>query len=265
VFFHEQEFRVTALPKLSPSERSAPHFNTLQTFTVPHTHLPLLYTYRRCPYAMRARMALWVAKRDFNAFEIVLRDKPAAMLALSPKGTVPVLQLLDGQVLDESWDIMAWAWSADDSQAWWRKAQTDENLSLLHCNDGDFKRLLDHYKYPERHASESVNRNAARDEAMATFLVPLEARLQSQRYLGGTTACATDLATFPFVRQFAAIGPHWFETQELPALRAWLAAWLNSPLFEACMVKLPPQVVLSFGAWPKSARCAQGTNETRSD
>ena len=71
--------------------------------------LPLLYTYRRCPYAMRARMALLVAKREFTAVEIVLRDKPAAMLALSPKGTVPVLQLPDGSVLDESWDIMRWA------------------------------------------------------------------------------------------------------------------------------------------------------------
>ena len=85
--------------------------------------LPLLYTYRRCPYAMRARMALRVAKREFNVFEIVLRNKPAAMLALSPKGTVPVLHLTNGHTLDESWDIMRWAFAADDSEGWWRLAQ----------------------------------------------------------------------------------------------------------------------------------------------
>jgi glutathione S-transferase len=210
--------------------------------------LPLLYTYRRCPYAMRARMALLVAKREFNAFEIVLRNKPAAMLALSPKGTVPVLQLPDGRVLEESWDIMAWAWSADDAEGWWRRAQSADNLALLRCNDGEFKRLLDGYKYPEPHASEGVTRNATRGEAVASFLVPLEARLQSQPHLGGSTPCATDLAVFPFVRQFAAVEPRWFEAQELPAVRAWMAVWLSSALFDACMVKLPPQTVLRFGS-----------------
>jgi glutathione S-transferase len=217
---------------------------------VQNTNLPLLYTYRRCPYAMRARMALLVAKRDFNAFEIVLRDKPAAMLALSPKGTVPVLQLTDGRVLHESWDIMAWAWSADDSEGWWRRAQSAENLDLLQTNDGEFKRLLDRYKYPERHGLEGMNRNAPRDEAVASFLVSLEARLQSQPHLGGATPCATDLAIFPFVRQFAAVDPRWFEAQELPTVRAWLAAWVSSALFEACMVKLPLQTVFGFPAQP---------------
>ena len=216
-----------------------------------NTDLPLLYTYRRCPYAMRARMALLVAKRDFNAFEIVLRDKPAAMLALSPKGTVPVLQLTDGQVLKESWDLMAWAWSADDSDGWWRRAQSAENLELLQRNDGEFKRLLDSYKYPERHGLEGVNRNAPRDEAVATFLVSLEGRLQSQPHLGGTAHCATDLAIFPFVRQFASVEPHWFQAQELPAVRAWLAAWLNSALFKACMVKVTPNSVFRLGLTPK--------------
>jgi glutathione S-transferase len=211
--------------------------------TPPFADRPLLYTYRRCPYAMRARMAMLVAKRDFNAFEIVLRDKPAAMLALSPKGTVPVLRLTDGQVLEESWDIMAWAWSADDSEGWWRRAQTEENLPLLQRNDVDFKRLLDRYKYPERQGLEGVSRSAPRDEAIAHFLIPLEARLQSQPYLGGTAPCATDLAIFPFVRQFASVDSRWFDAQELPAVRTWLAAWLSSALFEACMVKLRPDEV----------------------
>jgi glutathione S-transferase len=222
--------------------------------------LPLLYTYRRCPYAMRARMALLVAKRRFNAYEIVLRDKPAAMLALSPKGTVPLLLLDDGQVLDESWDIMRWALDtqadtdtdsdshADTTQSWWRLAQTAQNLDLLQRNDGEFKRLLDRYKYPERHASAGVTRNITRAEAVASFLDPLEARLQSHAYLGGATPCATDLAVFPFVRQFAAVEPHWFASLAPPAVRAWLAAWLNKPLFEACMLKLPAESVLNFPA-----------------
>ena len=236
---------------MSPSERTEPNLNP-QTFsnvptTPPTTPRPLLYTYRRCPYAMRARMALLVAKRDFNALEIVLRDKPATMLALSPKGTVPVLQLLDGRVLDESWDIMRWAWAADNSEGWWRRAQSSENLGLLRDNDGEFKRLLDRYKYPERHGSENLTRSASRNDAVVFFLVPLEARLQSQPYLGGTTPCATDLAIFPFVRQFAAVEPSWFEVQKLPAIRAWLAAWLSNALFVACMVKLPLQKIIRFG------------------
>ena len=134
-------------------------------------------------------------------------------------------------MLEESWDIMAWAWSADDSRGLWRRAQTEENLSLLQRNDGDFKRLLDRYKYPERHGLEGVGRSASRDEAMAYFLIPLEARLQLQPYLDGTAPCATDLAIFPFVRQFASVEPHWFEAQNLPAVRAWLAVWVPNSVF----------------------------------
>ena len=212
--------------------------------------LPLLYSYRRCPYAMRARMAMLQAKRGFLAFEVSLRDKPAALLALSPKGTVPVLQLPDGRVLDESWDIMRWALEPEDHEGWWRRAQSTANLHLLQCNDGDFKHHLDRYKYPERYPGEVRSRNALRSHAVAALLVPLEERLQSQPCLGGATPCATDLAIFPFVRQFAAVEPRWFAGQELPALQAWLAAWLGSGLFEACMTKLPPQSVVAFPALP---------------
>jgi glutathione S-transferase len=212
--------------------------------------LPLLYTYRRCPYAMRARMALLVAKRDFEAHEIVLRGKPAAMLALSPKGTVPVLLLNDGRVLDESWEIMRWALKTDthtdETHSWWHLAQTPLNLDLLRVNDGEFKRHLDRYKYPERHALDADARNAARSEAVASLLVPLDAALQSQPFLGGSQACATDLAIFPFVRQFAAVQLPWFGSLALPAVQRWLAAWLSSPLFTACMIKLPPQAAVQF-------------------
>jgi len=208
--------------------------------------LPLLYSYRRCPYAIRARMSLLQAGRRFQSFEIVLRDKPAEMLALSPKGTVPVLRLPDGGVLEESLDIMRWALEPADPQGWWSRAQSEVNLALLRINDGEFKRQLDRYKYPDRYPQESAPREATRAQAVATLLTPLEATLQAQRYLGGATPCATDLAIFPFVRQFAAVEPDWFASQPLPALQSWLAGWLNSRLFAVCMTKQPVQAVAMF-------------------
>lgn len=201
--------------------------------------MPLLYSFRRCPYAIRARLALMKAQRAFSIVEISLRDKPAEMLAISPRGTVPVLQLVDGQVLQESWQIMEWALLHGDGdvEGWWGRAQEAQNLALLHCNDGEFKHWLDRYKYPQRYPEGSANAIAARSSAVAALLVPLESRLARQRYLGGASPCATDLAIFPFVRQFAAVEPAWLSSQGLPALHAWLAAWLGSRLFETCMAK----------------------------
>ena len=205
---------------------------------------PLLFTYRRCPYAMRARMALLAAGLAFDAFEVVLRDKAAALLALSAKGTVPVLRLPDGTVLDESWEIVRWALESRDHQGWWSRAQSPENIELLACNDGVFKWHLDRYKYPERFGE--PDRYVHRDAAIAALLVPLDNRLRSHDYLGGASPCATDIGLFPFVRQFAAVEPDWFSQQRMPALQAWLAKWLSSSLFEACMVKLPSQTVMPF-------------------
>jgi glutathione S-transferase len=213
-------------------------------------HLPLLYSYRRCPYAMRARMALLQAGRPFQLLDISLRDKPATLLALSPKATVPVLHLPSGQVLEQSWDIMHWAWSGADPQGWWARAHSPDNLALLACNDGDFKQHLDHYKYPGRDPQWGGNPEAARAAAVAALLAPLERRLQSAPCLGGSSLCATDLAVFPFVRQFAAVQPDWFAAQPWPALQAWLAGQLQSPLFAACMLKQPAHTVVSVPLWP---------------
>ncbi len=224
--------------------------------------LPLLYTYRRCPYAMRARMALLQAKLAFQAFEIILRDKPAELLRLSPKGTVPVLQLADGRVLEESWDIIRWALETDDNQGWWYRAQSPENLDLLHCNDGDFKQCLDRYKYPDHCPAETKPRDAARSQAVAVLLAPLEESLQRQPFLGGSAPCATDIAIFPFVRQFAAVEPRWFSGQPLPAVQAWLAAWMASDLFAACMAKLPFQSVVNFPGVVEHA-CRSGRGNLR--
>ena len=201
---------------------------------------------------MRARMALLVAGIEFDAQEIVLRDKPAAMLALSPKGTVPVLALVDGSVLEQSLDIVQWAFGVNDPEGWWERSQTTANFDLLGACDGRFKHHLDRYKYPERFGE--TDRALHRDAALAALLNPLEARLQVSPQLGGETACVTDIAIFPFVRQFAAVDPAWFGALPLPALRTWLTDWLSDPLFEAAMVKLPSGQVLRFPQGPKVSR-----------
>ena len=206
--------------------------------------MPLLYTYRRCPFAMRSRMALLASGIAFDAFEIVLRDKPAQMLALSPKGTVPVMCLPNGDVLEQSWDIMQWALSKRDPQGWWSRAQTEVNLALVARNDGAFKHHLDRYKYPERYAESDSGGH--RGKAVAAMLQPMESRLAQCAYLGGDAPCAVDIAIFPFIRQFAAVEPDWFARQPLSAVQAWLARWIASPLFEMCMFKLPSQTVTAF-------------------
>ena len=198
---------------------------------------PLLYTYRRCPYAMRARMALLQAGVAYEAVEIVLRDKPAAMLAASPKGTVPVLVLSDGRVIEQSWDIVHWAFEhTGDAKGWWARAQTPDNRSLLEVCDGPFKHHLDRTKYPERF-DDAQGRDWHRQQAVSLLLMPLEARLRDAPQLGGDTPCAADIGIFPFVRQFAATDPEWWATQAFPAVQAWLAQWSQDPLFEAAMRK----------------------------
>lgn len=219
---------------------------------------PLLYTYRRCPYAMRARMALLMAGVSFDAYEIVLRDKPLAMLSASPKGTVPVLVLPDGRVLEQSWDIVAWALSHEgaDAQAQeaWRGSQTPQNQQLLRINDSRFKHHLDRYKYPERFANqETANgthqaQHAHRSQAVQALLEPLEQYLAEGEFLGGAKPCATDIGIFPFVRQFAAVDPEWFDTLHLVRVQAWLAHWKQSTLFGACMKKLPSNVQVCYSS-----------------
>ena len=211
------------------------------------TTAPLLYTYRRCPYAMRARMALLQAGVAFDAFEIVLRDKPAEMLALSPKGTVPVLRLPDGQVLEQSLDIMRWAFKeTGDADGWWARAQSAENQALLAACDGPFKHHLDRTKYPERFGGGADLRVHHREQAVQVLLAPLDAQLQRTGQLGGDAPCGADLAIFPFVRQFAAVDVGWFEGLDLPALKGWLGGWMSHHLFATAMSKLVVNRVVGF-------------------
>ena len=206
---------------------------------------PLLYTYRRCPYAMRARMALLQAGRDFDAHEIVLRDKPADMLRASPKGTVPVLVLPDGEVIDQSLEIMRWAFEARDAEGWWERAQLDSAQAFVAINDGLFKQCLDAYKYPDRHPSDK-GPSHHRDQGVACLLHPLERVLATQPFVGGDQPCAADLAIFPFVRQFRRVDEGWFDAQELHALQRWLRGWLDSEVFQRCMARLSPGLHTDF-------------------
>ena len=204
---------------------------------------------------MRARMALLLAGLPFDAHEIVLRDKPVGLLEASPKGTVPVLVLPDGQVVDQSLDIMAWALTHPDARpfasAWWHRAQADELKRFQHTNDGPFKHHLDRYKYPERFGlgvgqTREQAAQTHRAHALEVLLRPLETRLERGPYLSGQEPSAADLGIFPFVRQLAAVEPAWFHALPLPSVQAWLTRWVNSPLFEACMAKLPANEVLQF-------------------
>ena len=201
--------------------------------------LPILYTFRRCPYAIRARMTLAYAGINFEVREVVLRDKPQAMLTLSPKGTVPVMQLSDGTVLEESLDIMKWALRQSDPDGWNPanasvRAEMDQ---LIEDNDFSFKPSLDGYKYPQ--ASPERTAEEHRDSG-ATFLAKLEDRLRRSDYLFGMMISLADVAVFPFVRQFAGVDKTWFESTPYAQLRSWLQFFVGHPLFKGVMHKYPP-------------------------
>ncbi|MBX7496589.1 glutathione S-transferase [Qipengyuania sp. 6B39] len=193
---------------------------------------PILYSFRRCPYAMRARMALQASGIACEHREVVLRDKPAAMLAASPKGTVPVLVLPDGTVLEESLDIMRWALARRDPEGWLER----EDPQLLAAIDGPFKHHLDRYKYSTRYEEAQPVEHRV---ACLALLETLEQRLAVMPYLGGAARGFSDIASFPFIRQFANHDRDWFDAQPLPHVQAWLHGLVNSDLFAAIMRKYP--------------------------
>jgi glutathione S-transferase len=199
---------------------------------------PILYSYRRCPYAMRARMAIWAANIQVEVREISLREKPAHLLQISPKGTVPVLQLPDGTVLEQSLDIMQWVLVQSDPQGW-LNADPEAVNALITINDGDFKKALDRYKYPDRYPEHT---QAFYREQGEQFLQRLEAALEQHDYLLGDSASMADVAIFPFIRQFAAVDPEWFASSPYPKLRIWLEGWLESALFAEVMQKFPTYI-----------------------
>ena len=203
---------------------------------------PVFYSFRRCPYAMRARLALHASAILVEHREVVLKHKPAHLLALSPKGTVPVLWLRSPaghRVLEQSLDIMQWALHQNDPLGWWpaTNAALTDAMALIAHNDGPFKEQLDRYKYPNRSGLDSGL--ADRNEA-ALWLHTMDARLRAQPFLAGERFGLADAAIAPFVRQFAHTDPAWFAAQPWAALAGWLAAFENSALFEAVMHKHAP-------------------------
>ena len=202
---------------------------------------PILYSFRRCPYAIRARLAIKVSGVRVALREVVLRDKPAELLSASAKATVPVLQLPDGRVLEQSLEIMRWALEQHDPQGWLGLQEQDEALEWIALNDGPFKQALDRYKYAPRHPERS--QSAWRDEAVELMLAPLNARLVDRPFLLRDTPSLADMAIAPFIRQFAAVEPDWFGSAPFEPLQAWTQRIVSSELFESVMPK--------FKAWQR--------------
>ena len=199
------------------------------------SHLPVLYSYRRCPYAMRARMALKYADISVEIREISLKEKPVEMLMASPKGTVPVLVLQDGRVLEQSLEIMYWALQQRDI-AGWLPADSTLTQQLIAENDSSFKQALDRYKYAIRFPEQPADIYRAQG---AVFLQRLELLLSQSQFLLNDQCSLADIAIFPFIRQFSGVDQTWFETAPYPKLRVWLNGFISSVLFISIMQKQP--------------------------
>lgn len=198
---------------------------------------PRLYSFRRCPYAMRARLGLLFAGLQVELRELTLKNKPPQMLAISPKGTVPVLQLLDGTVIEESREIMTWALEQQDAQGLLAAQTLPQANALIDKNDNEFKYWLDRYKYADRHLDMSQAEYRQQGEA---FLQMLEELLIKNPYLLGESITIADIGIMPFVRQFAHVNRKVFYDLPYPNLQRWLQDWLNHPLFLQAMTKFAP-------------------------
>ena len=192
---------------------------------------PILYSFRRCPYAMRARLAISSARRTVVLREVVLRDKPEAMIAVSPKATVPVLILPDGQVIDESYDVMNWALGDDGASA-------EERALVMQC-DAEFKPYLDQYKYPNK------QENYDRDQTLTNagkYLSLLDERLEKNDFLFGDDRGFADIGIAPFVRQFAHVDRDWFLESEWKNVIRWYREFIEWDGFKSIMTKHPQWV-----------------------
>lgn len=195
---------------------------------------PILYSFRRCPYAMRARLAILLAGLSVELREILLRDKPDHMVALSPKATVPVLQLIDGQVIDESIDVMRWASRNGRSHQGCDldEALLDDPLRLLF--DAEFKHHLDRYKY----ASRFENADALENRQAGLEILRATAAQKKGGWLKGDHPCMLDIALLPFIRQYRIADPIWFDAEpSLSPVREWLEQFLAWSPFQIAMMK----------------------------
>jgi len=198
--------------------------------------LPILYSFRRCPYAIRARLAIKTSTIEVELREVMLSNKPEQMLACSPKGTVPVLLFPDGSVIDESRDIMEWVLKQQDPESWLpnNKNDAEETKRLIDFNDNEFKQHLDRYKYSDRFPEQSAEYYREQCEG---FLQQLENKLNTNKYLLGSKISMLDMAIFPFIRQFAHVDKNWFDQTQYKKLQQWLEQMLALPLFKKVMDK----------------------------
>jgi glutathione S-transferase len=200
---------------------------------------PILYSFRRCPYAIRARLALDASGQSCELREVALRDKPPEMMRASAKATVPVLIDEQGSVIDESLDIMLWALRRRDPENWLLpgRGDLDQMLHLIGHFDTEFKRHLDRYKYPNRFSD--ADASVSRSEASKSLMV-LEEKLLSSSFLFGNREALADAAIAPFVRQFSSVEPEWFDRQPWPNVLRWLQSIVSSQRFTRVMRPLKP-------------------------
>ena len=200
---------------------------------------PILYSFRRCPYAMRARLAIAISGIQVELREIVLKNKPDHLLTVSPKGTVPVLITTDGNIIEESLDIMVWALQQVDPHHWLSLDPSQQKIStnLIQHNDGPFKQWLDKYKYADRFPEQAEL--YYRQQAELT-LMTLEQKLADNGCLISEKLSLADIAILPFIRQFAAVDKAWFDTAPYPHIQRWLNNFIGSALFNDIMPKIAP-------------------------
>ncbi len=214
--------------------------------------LPILYSFRRCPYAMRARMGLYRSGLLVELREVKLAEMPQQLRALvADDPTVPVLRLPDGEVIAQSWDIVLWALRRNDPDRWLGNGSSDLQRAgqWIEINDFSFKPDLDRYKYAERFPEYPATHYRRAGEA---FLRDLERQLDAAPYLLGRHLSVADIGIFPFIRQFAHVDRDWFAAAPYPRLQQWLNNLLDDPLFIAIMAKYPAwrpgQEPVLFGA-----------------
>ncbi|WP_019029435.1 glutathione S-transferase [Colwellia piezophila] len=201
--------------------------------------LPILYSLRNCPYAMRARLAIFKAKQSVLLRDLVLSNKPKEMIAVSSKATVPVLVLNDSTVIDESLAVMLWALRETDPADLLHSQQEDAlpaMLLLINEFDNDFKRCLEAYKCAKRYQEDNITQCR---EACQLYINQLEQRLTKHKFLISDKESLADIALLPFIRQFARIERQWYLQSPYPKVRQWLNSYLQSPIFTKVMAKHP--------------------------
>jgi len=197
-------------------------------------NLPILYSFRRCPYAMRARMAIHISSQKCEIREVLLRDKPPSMLEYSSKGTVPVLVLQSGEVIDESLDVIDWALNLNDPDNWQRSKNNEKTKELIKINDGEFKYHLDRYKYSKRYDNEDPEFHRKK---CLSFIEKVNSELQNSKYIFDDAISYIDISLLPFIRQFRIADNEWFDELPYENVKSWLSNFLNSELLESIMSK----------------------------